>query len=104
MYTSLDGLDLAHALIDVDALIQMVIAAFSVWGSFPEMDRHRGDIYDGVQKGFVVVYVPGQFVYAVRGKLLTFGLADVVYIGDLEALAADKGKLFFWTPVCVYNG
>src|SRR5699024_817994 len=84
----LEGLRLAHAGTDIDAPLQMAVAAFGVGvGWWLVMDRDGGRVFQRLRQNLVMPHRAGQLLRAQAGQFFPLRLADVEYCDEPKRLA-----------------
>ena len=77
---SFEGLQLAHAFLNGDPFFLIVgVSVCAAFNGFKINGKGRHP-FQGFQKERVILYVPGQFIYAQCGEFLALGLGDIIDI------------------------
>ena len=77
MYRRFQGLNLAHALVNGNALVLQMVVAMRATRYLLKADRNRGSLFKGSEKIPVTLHVACQFVNGNVGKLFPLGLGNV---------------------------
>ena len=80
----LDGLQLAHALLDGNAVVEQMKVAVRPALDVLKPDWHRGSLLQRLEKILVVLHTAGQFIHRNRGQRFALGLADIEHGNHLE--------------------
>lgn len=91
-------LRLAHALVDVDFLLQQVIAAFGRL-RLSELNGHRGQLFYRRHELCVLRHFAGQLVHAVGGEFLPLRLAYVEHVDDPKIRPPHERPFLFGLAV-----
>src|SRR5699024_8051897 len=82
------GLQLAHAGTDIDAPLQMAVAAFGVGvGWWIVMDRDGGRVFQRLRHNLIMLHRTGQLLYAQSGQVFLIRLAHVPCCDEPKRLA-----------------
>ena len=99
----LDGLQLAHALLDGNAVVEQMKVAVRPALDVLKPDGHRGCLLQCLEKILVVLHAAGKPIYRDRGQRFALGLADIEHGHHFER--RNLHRLFFrqWLAVLVQN-
>ena len=89
----LDGLQLAHALLDGNAVVEQMKVAVRPALDVLKPDWHRGSLLQCLEKILVVLHAAGQFIHGDRGQRFALGLADIEHGNHLKG--RNLHRLFF---------
>ena len=89
----LDGLQLAHALLDGNAVVEQMKVPMRAALDVLKPDGHRGCLLQRLEKILVVLHAAGQFIHCNRGQRFALGLADIEHGHHLES--RNLHRLFF---------
>ena len=89
----LDGLQLAHALLDGNAVVEQMKVPVRPALDVLKPDGHRGCLLQCLEKILVVLHAAGQFIHRDRGQRFALGLADIEHGHHLES--RNLHRLFF---------
>ena len=84
MDSRLDGLQLAHALLDGNAFVEQMKVTMRPALDVLKPDWHRGHLLQCLEKILVVLHAAGQFIHCNRGQRFALGLADIEHRHHLE--------------------
>ena len=96
-----NGLHLAHAFINGDALINQVVVAMCATFDFLKSNRNGRNLFQGAPKGFVLLHIAGELINHNVGKLLAIGLRDIEDTDHLECRTQNLYRLCDGLSVCV---
>ena len=80
----LDGLQLAHALLNCNAVVEQMKVTVRLALDVLKPDWHRGNLLQRLEKILVVLHAAGQFIHRDRGQRLALGLADIEHRNHLK--------------------
>ena len=106
MDSGFQGLKLAHALVNGNALVLQVVIAMCAALDFLKSNRDRGSLFKGSENVLETLHVPGQHIYGNIGDFLSLGLryvkdryhlkggdCDFLFLGYGLSVFADNGFL-----------
>ena len=80
----LDGLQLAHALLNCNAVVEQMKVTVRPALDVLKPDGHRGCLLQCLEKILVVLHAAGQFIHCNRGQRFALGLADIEHGNHLK--------------------
>ena len=89
----LDGLQLAHALLDGNAVVEQMKVAVRPALDVLKPDWHRGSLLQRLEKILVVLHAAGQFIHGNGRQRFALGLADIEHGNHLKG--RNLHRLFF---------
>ena len=80
----LDGLQLAHALLDGNAVVEQMKVPMRAALDVLKPDGHRGCLLQRLEKILIVLHAAGQFIHGNGRQRLALGLADIEHRNHLK--------------------
>jgi len=100
----LDGLQLAHALLDGNAVVEQMKIAVRLALDVLKPDGHRGSLLQRLEKILIVLHAAGKFIHRNGWQRFALGLADIEHRNHFEGRNLHRLFLGQWLTVFVQNG
>ena len=98
-----DGLQLAHALLNCNAVVEQMKVTVRPALDVLKPDGHRGCLLQRLEKILVVLHAAGQFIHCNRGQRFALGLADIEHGNHLKGRNLHRFFLSQRLAVLVQN-
>ena len=88
-----DGLQLAHALLNCNAVVEQMKVTVRLALNVLKPDGHRGCLFQRLEKILVALHTAGQFIHGNGRQRFALGLADIEHRHHLKG--RNLYRLFF---------